>query len=67
MNTVARAKELALERNLTFFKLANLCDIAYTTLKSTEARGGQLNVDTIERICTGLGITMSEFFACEEA
>ena len=27
-----------------------------------EARGGQLTVDTIERICQGLNITMAEFF-----
>ena len=28
-------------------------------------RGGQLSVDTIERVCCALGITLSEFFACD--
>ena len=53
MNTIAIVRELADERSLTFFKLSQICD----------RRGGQLSVDTIERICDGLGITMSEFFA----
>ena len=47
--------------NMTFL-LATLCDVPYSTLKNTRARGGQLAVDTIEQICRGLGITMAEFF-----
>lgn len=62
MNTIDRVKELVDERDLTFYKLAMLCDISYSTLKNTQARNGQLTVDTIERICRGLGITMAEFF-----
>ena len=41
----------------------SLIIFAHSTLKNSERRGGQLSVDTIERICDGLGITMSEFFA----
>ena len=63
MNTVDRVKELSAERNLTLFRLSVICDIPYSTLKNTERRNGQLTVDTIERICVGLGITMSEFFS----
>ena len=63
MNTVDRVKELGAERNLTLFRLSVICDIPYSTLKNTERRNGQLTVDTIERICEGLGITMSEFFS----
>lgn len=66
MNTVARVKELADERNLSFFKLANISGVSYKTLKSTEDRGGQLQVDTIEKICQGLGITLAEFFSVKE-
>lgn len=62
MNTMERVAELAEERNLSLLKLSQLCDIPYSTLKNTRLRGGQLNVDTIERICIGLKITMSEFF-----
>ena len=63
MNTVDRVKELGAERNLTLFTLSVICDIPYSTLKNTERRQGQLTVDTIERICQGLGITMAEFFS----
>ena len=63
MNTVDRVKELGAERNPTLFRLSVICDIPYSTLKNTERRNGQLTVDTIERICQGLGITMAEFFS----
>ena len=66
MNTIAIVRELADERSLTFFKLSQICDVSHSTLKNSERRGGQLSVDTIERICDGLGITMSEFFALIE-
>ena len=62
MNTMNRVEELVNDRGLTLFKLAMLCDVPYSTLKNTRARGGQLSVDTIEQICHGLGITMAEFF-----
>ena len=62
MKTMDRVNELASERDLTLYKLAMLCDVSYSTLKNTQARGGQLTVDTIERICQGLGISMADFF-----
>ena len=62
MKTMDRVNELANERDLTLYKLAMLCDVSYSTLKNTQIRGGQLTVDTIERICQGLGISMADFF-----
>ena len=62
MNTVARVKELAKERNLSLRGLAQACNVPYSTLKNTELRCGQLSVDTIEQICIGLGIPVSLFF-----
>lgn len=62
MDTVGRVKELAKERNLTLFQVARVCDVAYSTLKNTEMRCGQLTVDTIERICKGLEIPLAQFF-----
>ncbi len=62
MDTIARVRELAAERNLSLHGLARVCDVPYSTLKNTEQRSGQLTVDTIERICLGLGIPMSLFF-----
>lgn len=45
MNTMERVKELADERNLTLFALAQRCGVAYSTLSTTRRRGGQLTVD----------------------
>lgn len=66
MDTMAVVKVLADERDLTLFQLAQLCRVNYSTLKSTEDRHGQLTVDTIERICNGLHMPMSAFFAVSE-
>lgn len=66
MDTIARVKELAAERNLSMHGLAKVCDVPYSTLKNTEQRSGQLTVDTIERICLGLNIPMSLFFMTDE-
>ena len=62
MDTVAIVEDLLEERNLTMYKLSVLCDISYSTLKNTKARQGQLTIDTIEKICHGLGIAVAEFF-----
>ena len=66
MDTMAVVKVLADERDLTLFQLAQLCQVNYSTLKNAENRHGQLNVDTIERICDGLHMPMSAFFAVSE-
>lgn len=63
MNTVERAKELARARGMTLSQLAKLCSISYSTLKSAEERHSQLSVDTIELICSGLRMPLSDFFA----
>lgn len=63
MDTIAWVMELADERNLSLFKLSQLCDVSYSTLKNAEMRGSQLGVPTIERICVALGVTLSDFFA----
>jgi transcriptional regulator with XRE-family HTH domain len=63
MDTMARVKQIAEERELSLFQLSQLCDISYNTLKRTEDRKGQLTVNTIEKICIGLRIPMSEFFS----
>lgn len=65
VNTVHRVYNLLDERNMSLYHLSQLSGISYSTVKTTEKRGGQLTVETIERICFGLGITMSDFFKDE--
>lgn len=67
MDTVKRAFELSKEHGISIFKLSEACGVPYNTIKSCERRGSQLNVDTIEKLCKGLNIPMSEFFATKEA
>lgn len=62
MDTIARVRKLAADRDLTLHGLARVCDVPYSTLKNTEQRSGQLTVDTIERICQGLAIPLALFF-----
>ena len=66
MDTMTVVKTLADERDLTLFQLAQLCRMNYSTLKNAEDRHSQLNVDTIEKICNGLHMPMSEFFHIAE-
>ena len=66
MDTIARVEQLAAERDLTLYRLSTVCGIPYSTLVNTKRRSGQLQLDTIERICKGLHITYHEFFPDSE-
>ena len=63
MDTVGRVYDLIEERGISLFKLSRLSEVSYSTLSNSKRRSGQLSVETIERICGALGITLSEFFA----
>ena len=63
MNTINRVQELADERGLTLCQLSKICDLSESTIRAAKKRGNQLSVDTIERICEALDISLSEFFA----
>jgi transcriptional regulator with XRE-family HTH domain len=63
MDTVKRVYELAEANHITLYQLSQKSGVSYSTIKTTEKRGGQLKVDTIERICAALGIPLSTFFA----
>lgn len=62
MDTVARVYALLNERNMSLYQLARISGVSHSTIKTTEKRGGQLTVETIERLCDGLGISLCEFF-----
>ncbi len=62
MDTIARVHELADQRQISMYRLAQLSGISLTTIRMAERRGGQLKIDTIEMICQGLGIPLSVFF-----
>ena len=57
MDAIKRVQDLMQARDMNLCVLAKKCGISYSTIQTTARRGGQLSVETIERICLGLGIT----------
>lgn len=51
------------ERNWTLYKLSKECDIPYSSLSSLFAKNNQPTISTLEKICDGFNITLSEFFS----
>lgn len=66
MDTMKRLEELLADHEITLFDLAKASDLNYSTLHAAKKRGSQLSVDTIERVCAGLGIRPFEFFMNDE-
>ena len=62
INTVDRVFYLMEQNGLTLYRLCQLSGVNYSTVNTTRRRNGQLGLDTIDRFCSALGITMSEFF-----
>ena len=58
MDTIKRVQDLMQARDMNLCVLAKKCGVSYSTIQTTARRGGQLSVETIERICQGLGITL---------
>ena len=65
MNVIERIEELRNARGLSVNKLAEIAGIPQSTLSSALSRTS-LTVETLERICAGLGITTSAFFMIDE-
>ena len=66
MDTIRRVEELSYAQGISLAQLAKKSGVSNSTLKNAKSRNYQLSVDTIERLCIGLGITMSEFFDTPE-
>lgn len=62
-NTVDRVYQLINDNGMTMTKLCETCGLNRSTIANQRSRKGQLSLDTIELICQGLGISLSEFFA----
>lgn len=67
MNTIERVYTLSRTRNISIYQLAQMSGISASTIRTCEKRGGELKIDTIERICGALGITLSEFFSQQDS
>ena len=62
MNTVERATELAYNHEMSLNQLSVCSGVSYSTFMRARSRGTQLSVESIEKICIALSISMSDFF-----
>lgn len=59
-----RLLELCNERNITINKLSTMCGITQSTLNNiVSGRNNSTTVSTIQKICDGLEISITDFFS----
>ncbi len=57
---------LCKQRGWTTYRLAKESGIAYSSITNMFSRNTQPTIYTLEKLCSGLGITISEFFETDE-
>ena len=63
MDTLTRLKELLEQRGWSEYRLAKESGVSQTTIGNIFRRNTDPTVSTLENICRGFGITLSQFFA----
>ena len=63
MDIHARLRQLLQERGWTEYRLSRECNLAQTTIGNIFRRNTMPSLATLETICEGFGITMSQLFA----
>ena len=66
MDTLARLKQLMDERGWTMYRLAKESGLTESTIANIYRRNALPSIPTLEMICQGFGITLSQFFAEDE-
>lgn len=62
-DVITHIKELCMERNWSYYKLAKESGIAYSTINTMLAKTAAPSIPTLFKICRGFGITISQFFS----
>ena len=63
MDVLAKLRQLMAARNWTEYRLAKESGLSESTIANIYRRNNVPTVATLEAICNGFGITLSEFFA----
>lgn len=63
MDIHARLQQLLKERGWTEYRLSKECGLAQSTIGNIFRRNTLPSVATLETVCSGFGISMSQFFA----
>ena len=66
MDVPARLKQLMDERGMNVYGLAQASGVSWQTVKNIFTLTSNPSVGTLQKICRGLGVTLSQFFATEE-
>lgn len=62
MNVLERITQLRMARGWSEYQLAEAADITQSTISSWYRKDMLPSIGSLEKICSGFGITMSEFF-----
>ena len=63
MDTHERLRQLLNERGWTEYRLAKNCGLSESTIANIYRRNTVPSIATLESICQGFGITLSQFFS----
>lgn len=66
MNTHERLRKVLADRGWTEYRLAKEAKLSESTIMNIFRRNATPSIPTLEAICNGLGITVSQFFAENE-
>lgn len=61
-DALERIQELCRERNWSYYQLAKVSGIAYSTLSTMIHKQNMPSLPTLQRLCDGFGISMTDFF-----
>lgn len=60
-----RLRELCEKNNISFYRLSKESGVALSTISSLYAQNHYPSIPTLDRLCDGLNITLSDFFLLE--
>ena len=63
---IARIEQLCEKKGISRYKLAQKSGIAQSSISTLLNRKSVPTIQTLEKICEGLGITLAQFFAGDE-
>lgn len=65
-NVANRVQELCKARSWSLYRLAKEANMPYSSLSTLLYKTAAPSIASIERLCTGFGITLAQFFSVED-
>ena len=67
MDVKARLQHLMDERGWTIYRIAKEADVSWSTIRNMFKRNTEPSIQTLECLCRGMGITLSQFFDADNS